>query len=255
MNQVLQTVENQLPAEQDEYLALTEQYAGRGVSDKPEDQLLPLIYVLQQMSPQIDKRGNNYIDGAEAGDFWLRNSLNPIRNGEEGIIAIPVDMIRRWIEWLPNRGGFVARHDAPPRDMVSKIIRGDDGRERSVLVRENGNIIADTREFYIIVDEDPYVFPCSSTKHTFARQWQTMFHRFKHPKTGSIMPAFARRYRLQTVPASNALGKWFGLKFEDVGISSIQEIRLGIAFSEAILKGERKAEAPIDGGDKEDIPF
>jgi hypothetical protein len=242
-------------AEQDEYLELTAKHAEEGVSFKAEDQLLPLIYALQSMSPQVQKRGDNYIEGAEAGDFWLRNALNPIRKGEEGIIAIPVTMIRTWIEWLPNRGGFVARHDEPPADMVAKIIRGDDGRERQVTARGNGNLIVDTREFYIMVDGDPYVLPCSSTKHTFARQWQTMFHRFKHPKTGKIMPAFAHRYRLSTVPASNALGKWFGLKFEDAGESSITELKAAIAFSEAVTKGERKAEAPIDGGKDDDIPF
>lgn len=254
--QALKTVDPQLPAEQDEYLALTEQYAERGVSFKSEDQLLPLIYVLQNMSPQVDKRGTDYIEGAEPGDFWLRNSLDPIRNGEQGIEAIPVDMFRTWIEWLPNRGGFVARHDTPPADMVAKTIRGDDGRERNVMMRGNGNIIIDTREFYIMVGGDPYVLPCSSTKHTFARQWQTMFHRFKHPKTGKIMPTFARKYLLTTIPASNALGKWFGLKFGDLGASSLDEIRASIAFSDAVTKGERKAEAPIDGSGKDDdIPF
>jgi hypothetical protein len=255
-DQALKTVEPQLPAEQDEYLALTEQYAERGVSFKSEDQLVPLIYVLQALSPQVEKRGDGYIEGAEAGDFWLRNSLNPIRNGEEGIMAIPVDMIRTWIEWLPNRGGFVARHQAPPADMVARIIRGDDGREREAMVRGNGNLIVDTREFYLIVDEDPYVFPCSSTKHTFARSWQTMWHRFKHPATGKVMPAFAHKYRLSTTPQSNAQGKWFGLKFEDAGRSSLNELKAGIAFSDAIVKGERKAEAPIASGEsKEDIPF
>jgi hypothetical protein len=255
-DQALKAVEPQLPAEQEEYLALTEQYAERGVSFKAEDQLVPLIYVLQALSPQVEKRGDNYIEGAEAGDFWLRNSLDPIRNGEEGIIAVPVDMFRTWIEWLPNRGGFVARHNAPPGDMVAKMIRGDDGREREVMVRGNGNFIVDTREFYIMVDGDPYVFPCSSTKHTFARSWQTMFHRFKHPKTGKILPAFAHKYRISTVPQSNVHGKWFGLKFEDAGKSSLDELKAGIAFSNAIAEGERKAEAPIASGEsKEDIPF
>jgi hypothetical protein len=86
--------------------------------------------------------------------------------------------------------------------------------------------------------------------------WQTMFHRFKHPKTGKILPAFAHKYRLTTVPQSNVLGKWFGLKFEDTGESSLAELKAAIAFSNAIMKGERKAEAPIAGGEsKEDIPF
>jgi hypothetical protein len=82
-----------------------------------------------------------------------------------------------------------------------------------------------------------------------------MFHRFKHPNTGKIMPAFAHKYRLSTIPASNALGKWFGLKFEDAGESTVNELKVAIAFSNAIAKGERKAEAPIDGKEDNEIPF
>src|SRR5215467_3004443 len=131
------TIRTELPVE---LLEETAKDAGMGVSFKPEDQLLPLIYVLQTNSPAVDKRGDSYIEGAEAGDFWLRNALDPIKNGEEGIVVIPCEMQRTWIEWLPNRQGFVARHDAPPIDMKTSIVRGDDGRERQVLVRgDNGN--------------------------------------------------------------------------------------------------------------------
>jgi hypothetical protein len=83
-----------------ELLDMAEQDSGAGVSFKPEDQLLPLIYVLQTGSPAVEKRGDSYVEGANPGDFWLRNAIIPIRNGEEGIIAIPVEMVRTWIEWL-----------------------------------------------------------------------------------------------------------------------------------------------------------
>jgi hypothetical protein len=242
-----------------ELLDLTEQDPGAGVSFKTEDQLLPLIYVLQTGSPAVEKRGDAYIEGAEAGDFWLRNAIKPIRKGESGIIAIPCEMFRTWIEWLPNRGGFVARHDSPPEDMTNRIIRDDNGREKQILVRSGtGNLIQDTREFYLLVDGQPYVLPCTGTKHTFARQWQTMFHQFHHPKTNDIMPAFARKYRLSTVPQSNAIGKWFGLKFEDMGFVTLPEYNAAKAFYTAVKKGEKKAEAPMASHGEtstDDIPF
>jgi hypothetical protein len=255
----LQKTRDQLPAE---LLDVTEQDAGLGISFKSEDQLLPLIYVLQTNSPIVDKRGDNHIEGAEAGHFWLRNALDPIKDGEEGISVIPCEMQRSWIEWLPNRQGFVARHDAPPRDMVSSIVRDDSGREKQVLVRgDNGNIIQDTREFFILVDGQPYVLPCTGTKHTFARQWNTFYKQFRHPKTGGFMPAFSRKYRLTTVPASNAIGKWFGLKFQDEGYVTKREYDEAKAFYTAVKKGEKKAEAPLAGGHAEEgggdseIPF
>ena len=255
----IQKTRGELPAE---LLIDTEKDAGMGVSFKAEDQLLPLIYILQSGSPAVDKRGDNYIDGAEPGDFWLRNALDPIKNGEEGIIAIPCEMTRAWIEWLPNRQGFVARHDTPPSDMKTSIVRGDDGRERQALVRGvNGNIIQDTREFFLLVDGQPFVFPCTGTKHTFARQWNTFFKQFLHPKTGGIMPSFSRKYRLTTIPSSNAIGKWFGVKFQDEGWVKKSEYEAAKTLCLAVRKGEKRAEAPdarheeTGTGDGAEIPF
>lgn len=247
----------------DELLGVTEADAGLGVSFKQEDQLLPLIYVLQSNSPVVEKRGDNYIAGAEPGHFWLRNSINPIKDGVEGIMAIPCIMERTWIEWLPNRGGFVARHTEPPADMRLQTIRDDAGKEKQILVREsNGNVIQDTREFYIMVDGQPYVLPCTGTKHTFARQWNSMFHQYRHPKTGDVMPAFSRKYKLVTVPASNASGKWFGLQFHDEGFVTKREYDAAKALYTAVKKGEKRAEAPMSDADGEaqtqgekEIPF
>jgi hypothetical protein len=254
----LTTSKAQLP---DDLMEVTKGDAGMGISFKPEDQLLPLIYVLQTNSPAVDKRGDNHIEGAEPGDFWLRNALEPIKNGEEGIIVIPCEMQRTWIEWLPNRQGFVARHDAPPLDMKTSMVRGDDGREKQVLVRgENGNVIQDTREFFLLVDGQPYVLPCSGTKHTFARQWNTFYKQFKHPQTNDFLPSFSRKYRLTTIPASNAIGKWFGLKFQDEGFVNKTEYSEAKALCMAVRKGEKKAAAPDArheeaGSTESEIPF
>ena len=243
----LQTRTDSLP---EELLGLTEEDAGRGVSFDQEDQLIPLIYVLQSNSPVVEKRNNpNYVEGAEPGHFWLRNSIHPIANGEEGIEVIPCGMQRTWIEWLPQRQGFVTRHSEPPADMETRTVRGDDGRERSVLARPNGNFIQDTREFYLLVDGQPYVLPCSGTKHSFARQWQSMFHQFRHPKTNDVMPSYARKYRLTTVPASNALGKWYGIRFSDLGFVNTPEYKAARALNDAVAKGTKRAEAPVEHGE------
>lgn len=257
----LQTRLDSLPAE---LLDLAQEDAGRGVSFKQEDQLIPLIYVLQSNSPVVEKRNNpNYIEGAEPGHFWLRNSIHPIVNGETGIEVIPCGMQRTWIEWLPKRQGFVQRHPDPPADMETRTVRDDEGRERQVLGRPNGNVLQDTREFYLLVGDQPYVLPCSGTKHSFARQWQSMYHQFRHPKTGDVMPSYARKYRLTTVPASNALGKWYGIRFSDLGSVTVPEFKAGRALNDAIEKGTKQAEAPmaehVNGGGTpagdDDIPF
>src|SRR4051812_21319875 len=95
--------------------ALKELYkkdAGRGVSTAMEDNVVPLIYILQALSPQVQKKKEEYVEGAEPGYIWFRGTKKVV--GEEGIAVVPCYYSKVWIEWMPNRGGFVARHDERP---------------------------------------------------------------------------------------------------------------------------------------------
>jgi hypothetical protein len=252
---------NDLQPLSQELLDLAQRDAGRGVSFEADDQLIPLIYVLQNNSPIVDKRNKDaYVEGAESGHFWLRNSIQPIMDGEEGIDVIPCGMQHTWIEWLPGRQGFVTRHMAAPKDMESKVVRGEDGKEKNVLCRPNGNLIQDTREFYVLVDGQPYVLPCAGTKHSFARQWQSMFHQYRHPKTNDVMPSFLRKYKLVTFLQTKEQNKWYNIRFEDLGTVTVQEYKAASALNESVQQGNRKAEAPLASHEgpvntDDDIPF
>jgi hypothetical protein len=212
---------------------------------RAEDQLIPLIYLLQQGSPQVDKRGNKYMQDAEPGDFFLRTALNPIRSGLTGIEVQPCEMLRKWIEFLPNRGGYVTEHDRPPADLESRI-SSENGIEKIVQVRRsNNNIIQDTRQFFVLVEGKAYALPCKGTGHTFAKEWQTHFHQLLHPQTGGLLPAWAHKYLLTTVPAANGKGKWFGLKFADLGpVPTLGEYDAGRRFHQAVTRGAVRGEAP-----------
>jgi hypothetical protein len=172
-----------------------ERDAGRGVSHRPEDSILPLIYVEQTGSPHVDKRSPDYIEGDAPGNFRLSNAPNPIRNGVEGIEVIPCEMRRVFIEWRPNRQGFVAEHAEMPADAVPKIIFDGDGKQREKLVRSSGNILEETRQFYLLLDGMPYVLPCAGTKNTFAKKWNDYFKQLRHPKTGGGLPSYIHKYR------------------------------------------------------------
>jgi len=209
--------------------------SGKGVSTKAEDAIVPLITVLQNGHPQVDKRGAEYIDGAEPGKFWLRGAIEPIR---DEIIAIPCDMRRSWMEFLQNRQGYAARHEEEPDDIEIKPAEGNS--KRPILVRPNGNIIQDTRELYLLVDNQPYLLPCASTFHQFAREWQTWFRQFRHPKTGKPLPSFARKYKLVTVSKANALGKWFMPKFVDLGWVDTAEYSRAREFHEFVEQGRQR---------------
>jgi hypothetical protein len=238
----LTPVENLPPSELAEQMQID---AGRGVSSRPEDQLIPILYVLQTNSPACDKRGAGYIDGAEPGHFLLRGAIEPIRDGTVGIEAIPAGMVRTFLEWLPGRQGLVGRHDKLPNDVEIQTIK-DGSHERQSLVRSSGNIIQDTREYFLLVEGAPFVLPCYGTRHTFAKQWQSYFQQFHHPRSGATLPSFSRRYRLRTVSTANAMGRWFGLKFDDLGWVGATEYRDARALNDIIERGAQRVELPIN---------
>jgi hypothetical protein len=153
-------------------------------------------------------------------------------------------MRRKWVEFLPSRGGYVTEHDAPPADIESRI-SSENGIEKIVQVRKsNGHTIQDTREFYLLIEGQPFAFGCNSTKHTFAREWTTYQNRLLHPNTGGVLPAWSHKYLLTSTRAENAKGKWFGLKFTDMGPVTGAEYAIGRQLHLAVKGGAVRGEAP-----------
>ena len=95
-------------AQVDEMNKMMAAHAGKGVSTAVEDNIVPLIYILQSNSPQVQKKGEQYVEGAEAGHIWFRGTKITV-DGDRGINVVPCTMNKCWVEWMPDRGGFVAR--------------------------------------------------------------------------------------------------------------------------------------------------
>jgi hypothetical protein len=235
-----------LPAELSDQTALD---AGKGVSQDWGDRTIPLLGILQTNSPVCDKRGPEYIEGAEPGHIWMRGALEPIRDGVIGIVVIPCDMLNSWIEWAPNRGGFVARHDHQPSDAVANVAVTESGHNRRVLVRPSGTEVEHNREFFVLCEGAYYLLPLKSTGHKFAREWQTHFNLFRHPKTGAVLPSFSRKYRLTTKPRTNAMGRWFVFQFADEGFVSLPEYQAAKELNEIVEQGRYR----IDRSAEDDV--
>jgi len=230
-SQVPMTSSAPLPAELADATALD---CGRGVSTSPDDASTPLITPLQNGSPECDRRGPDFIANAEPGKFRLHGTVNPIR---DEIIVIPCAMRQVWMEWFKDRGGYADKHLEEPDDL--QTMPSQDGK-RSIQVRPNGNVVEFTREFFVLCDNQPYLLPCKSTAHQFAREWQGWFRQWRHPRTNAVLPSFSRKYKLVTVPKSNALGKWYGLKFIDLGWVDAAEYANARAFNEFIEQGQQR---------------
>lgn len=227
--------------------------AGKGLSTKREDNLIPLIYILQSQSPQVLARNPKYIKGSSAGDIWLRNSLHPIVGGDEGFLWQQCYFSKDWVEWKPrdSGGGFMGRHVAPPSDAVR--VEDPKNPNKVSFVRKNGNEVNEVRNHFGFVIGGkfglseapglvmPYVITMQSSGHATSRAWMTYMRQFVDG--GQEMPSFSRYYHLKTAPRSNASGDWFGWEFEDAGyVGSAEEYMRGRALFESMQRGERTAE-------------
>ena len=75
------------------------------------------------------------------------------------------------------------------------------------------------------------------------------------------MPSFSRKYRLTTIPSSNAIGKWFGVKFQDEGWVTKAEYDRAKTLYIEVKEGKKRAETPdarheeSGSGEGSEIPF
>lgn len=226
--------------------------AGKGISTAQEDNLVPLIYILQALSPQVNKRNPSYIEGAEAGSIWLRNSASPIVDGEQGILFQPCYFTKDWVEWVPRDagGGYVARHREFPAGAKKSADPKNPNKVKYIM--PNGNELIETRYHigFAITDAGPlpYVIPMISSGHTVSRQWMFLMNAKHH--NGKKLPSWSCLYKLRTKERSNAAGTWFTWDVSDGGwVSSPDDYARGKTLYEAFSSGSKAiAEDDISHG-------
>lgn len=236
--------------------------AGKGASQEQDDNLVPLIYVLQALSPQVQERNPEYISGAKPGDIWLRNAPDPIVNGEEGFLFQPCFFQKDWVEWKPNRGGYAGRHDKRPDDAEEKPNPQDN--QQMIWVRKNGNIVQETRYHigYVINEKTnaamPFVIPFKGSGHTVSRQLMFSINSKTIPGVEGPAPAWACYYRLRTKFKVNAKGEFFVLDPSDAGwVQTEAEYKRGQTLYEGFAAGAHKIDTPqedVDGGGQRSQP-
>jgi hypothetical protein len=205
-----------VPVEYDEeMLAAMGADAGAGVSTKAEDNIVPLIYILQALSPQVLRQRAEFIDGTKAGDLWFRGTKDFV-DGDEGEEFILAHFSKVWIEWKPDRGGFVARHGAEkPAD--AQWVPDPKDPKRGAWEMPSGNIVVETREHVVVrvATGEPYVLPLSGSNHGVARDWMSKIGRKRIPGTNLKAPLWGYVWLLKTVAKSNDSGDWYGLQVEE----------------------------------------
>lgn len=239
--------------------------AGVGAAFDSSELQIPFVRVAQALSPQINKKKPEYIDGLSNGDAF-NNLTGQVWKGEEGLIVVPCYQTTKYLEFVPREQGGGFRGEIAPNDPVLQRTTRNGGKE----VLPNGNeLVKSDQHFCLIVDPDgmtqPVVVDMKSTQLKVSRRWKTQIAmtKVKHPSTGAIFtpPVFATLWKLTTVEETNDKGDFFNWSVEKVGTVESRDLLLEAkAFRESVQRGEVKAQAedhaPASSAAGEDgIPF
>jgi hypothetical protein len=66
-------------------------------------------------------------------------------------------------------------------------------------------------------------------------------NQFRHPN-GGVLPLFARKYRLHTVPKKNAIGRWWGIKFDPLDYVTRPEYDAAKALYDFVRQGRLRVD-------------
>jgi len=239
--------------------------AGEGASFDSSEMQIPFVRVAQSLSPQLNKKKGEYIDGLETGDAY--NTLTSERwAGETGLVVVPCYQTTKYLEFVPRTSGGGFRGEIGPNDPILQRTSRDGSKE----ILPNGNeLVKSDQHFCLIVGEDgmtqPVVIDMKSTQLKVSRRWKTQIamQKIKHPGTGAIItpPVFATLWRLNTVEETNDKGDFYNWAVEKVGTVERRDLlQEAKAFRDSIMRGEVKAQAENhgDGGgarDGDSIPF
>lgn len=223
-------------------------YAGEGISHRMEDNIVPLIYLLQSNSKPATRGHEKFVKGAEGGGkIWLRNDppATSLIDGDEGMLFQPCKLNVVFIEWMPDRGGFVARHTTRPKEAVLKDVIGDDGKTRKAWRMPNDNVIGESREFPGFVHRDdqrqPYTLLMGGTNLTVAKAWMTSMRDTRLPD-GKECPLFANLYRVKTKLRTVDKNSWFMYDIALEGpVPDVEDVERGHQLHQAFLTGEKQS--------------
>ena len=208
-----------------------------------EDLALPFLKVLGQLSPEVNKMNEKFIEGAEPGMIF-NTVTNQLFDGKKGVDVIPVFYERKYVEWQDrgaSQGSPVAIHDADS-DIVSSTTRDKSFKDRL----PNGNYLENTANHYVIFmngSPSSALISMKATQLKVSRKWNSMMMGIKlQGKNGLFTPpTYSHIYNLKTVQMSNDKGTWFGWDVTKVGpVENKGVYELSKNFATQISKGKVK---------------
>lgn len=253
--------------------------AGEGFENQTTaDISIPFLAIVQDLSPQLDKDDEKYIEGAEKGSLFntVSGELYP-----DGIIVVPVVTEEVFIEWVPQDlgGGFVQLYDR----MDPMVLELTNNHRNVIGIKtangnpDNRNDLVQTFQMYCLVIDTadatdsatPIVVSCTSSK---IKPYRDLMNQTRCIKGNP--PLFFNRIKITTrIETSKKNGKKYSnFVFEPATGGTLREnlmsasgpqlplLREAKMLKEAIMGGEKKAAYDTaregEGGDADDdTPF
>ena len=243
------------------------EFAGEGTSFDSSEMQIPFIRLLQPLSPLLNKKKAEFIEGASSGDAF-NNVTGQYWDGEKGINVIVCFQTTKYLEFVPRDSGGGFKGEINP---ASHLLQ-QTSRQGSKEILPNGNeLVKSDQHFCLVVEEDgsyqPAVIDMKSTQLKVSRRWKTQIamQKIKNPATGQMVtpPVFATMWNLRSVEESNDQGSWSNWQVEKVGLLEDRNLFIEAkTFRDSIAAGEVKAAPEMDesasGSNRQDdseIPF
>ena len=241
------------------------EFAGEGAAFDSSEMQIPFLRVLQALSPQLNKKKPEHIDGAASGDMF-NTVTNEYWDGEEGVTIVPCYQTTKYLEFTPREQGGGFRGEIPANDPV--LTRTERQGAKEILPTGN-ELVKSDQHYCLLLGADgsfqPVVVDMKSTQLKVSRRWKTQIamQKIPHPKTGQLItpPVFATAWKLTTTEESNDQGSWANYQIEKVGLVDNRDILLEAkSFRDSVAAGEVKA-APEEASTQssssstDDIPF
>lgn len=196
-----------------------------------EDLQLPRIDVLQALSPQINKKKDGYIPGAEVGMLFntLTSELYP-----DGVNFTPISFVKRYLVWVDRKkdadGGLRSVFENEP-DAEAFMTTQDD--------EDKLEIVATAEHLVILDDGSEVILSMAKSKMKVSRKFNSLIRLNGGDR-------FGRRYLVTSVDDKGSQGEYQNIKVEAAGFPAEDVYLKAEKLYEAIQSGVKQAGGNYD---------
>jgi hypothetical protein len=240
-----------------------------------DDVTIGYLRIIQPLSPEVNGLPDQRVAGAKVGDILVSNTKE-VFDGTKGLIIQPVATRHVFVEWKPERKGFVSMHE-----LSDAVVQKSKATQKwAEYTTDAGNILADTFYMPSLIHRtsnldaqsksvpEPVVLAFSGGSIKCYRAIMDRLNPFK-----ARVPIWAHRL---LVTSYDDISKKTGKPYKNIRLKPLIDGNVvaslidpkyttihtfGRELCKAYLSGTKKVEAPdhdgttTDGGGDDTIPF